>query len=31
MSQTGVQNAGGLITARNLTPQGAEFTVWLPV
>jgi hypothetical protein len=26
-----VQNAGGLITARNLTPQGAEFTVWLPV
>jgi two-component system NtrC family sensor kinase len=31
ISQTLVQNAGGLITARNLTPQGAEFTVWLPV
>ena len=31
ISQTLVQNTGGLITARNLTPQGAKFTVWLPV
>ena len=31
ISQTLVQNAGGIVTARNLTPQGADFTVWLPV
>ncbi|MDG2406397.1 MAG: ATP-binding protein, partial [Paracoccaceae bacterium] len=31
ISQTLVQNAGGLVTVRNLAPRGAEFTVWLPV
>ena len=31
ISQALVQSAFFLITARNLTPQGGEFTVWLPV
>ena len=31
ISQTLVQNAGGLITVRNLSPVGTAFTVWLPV
>lgn len=30
ISQSLIQRAGGLIQARNITPTGAEFTIWLP-